>query len=151
PDSNFSRRGQNASEMGKARRNEGSRGRQAGKAEKRSQGFFQVEKSIPTQSSKKFMPNKAPAFQFYANDWLSSPRIMLMSAAQEGAYIRLLCIAWNDPDCSLPDDDEQLAILSRLGEGWFNGGSTLVRKCFNQHPEKPGRLVNLRLLEEREK
>lgn|SRR5262245_10154794 len=97
------------------------------------------------------MPNKAPAFQFYANDWLSSPRIMLMSPAQEGAYIRLLCIAWNDPDCSIPDDDAQLAILSRLGEGWLKGGSTLVRECFNQHPEKPGRLVNLRLLEERAK
>lgn len=95
--------------------------------------------------------NKAPAFQFYVNDWLSSPKIMLMTPAQEGAYVRLLCIAWGDPDCSIPDDDNQLAILSRLAEGWFNGGSTLVRECFEPHPNKPGRLVNLRLLEERRK
>lgn len=94
---------------------------------------------------------RSPAFQFYVNDWLSSSHIMLMTPAQEGAYIRLLCIAWNDPDCSIPDDDSQLAILSRLGEGWLNGGSLLVRKCFEPHPNKPGRLVNLRLLEERKK
>lgn len=95
--------------------------------------------------------SKSPAFQFYVNDWLSSPKIMLMTPAEEGAYIRLLCYAWSDPDCSLPDDDEELSALSRLGEGWFKGGSSKVRKCFEPHPEIPGRLVNQRLLEEREK
>jgi hypothetical protein len=38
-----------------------------------------------------------------------------------------------------------------MGEGWLNGGSALVRQCFQPHPEKPGRLVNLRLLKERKK
>ncbi|MCE7976331.1 MAG: DUF1376 domain-containing protein [Nitrospira sp. NTP1] len=95
--------------------------------------------------------NRAPAFQFYPNDWLSSPTIALMSPAEEGAYIRLLSYAWADPDCSLPDDDTALSQLSRLGEGWFKGGSTTIRKCFKEHPEKSGRLVNLRLLEERKK
>ena len=37
---------------------------------------------------------KSPAFQFYPNDWLSSPRITMMSPAEEGAYIRLLCYDW---------------------------------------------------------
>jgi uncharacterized protein YdaU (DUF1376 family) len=73
---------------------------------------------------------------------------MLMTPAQEGAYIRLLSIAWGSEDCGLPDDDTQLAVLSRLGEEWFNGGSTVVRKCFKQ---KNGRLYNERLLEERKK
>ena len=94
---------------------------------------------------------KSPAFQFYPGDWLSSPNVAMMTPEQEGAYIRLLCYAWADPDCSLPDDDEVLAKLSRLGEGWFNGGSTVVRKCFNQHPTKPERLFNQRLMKEREK
>lgn len=92
--------------------------------------------------------NLAPAYQMYANDWLSSPKIMLMSPAEEGAYIRLLNIAWNAPDCGLPDDDDQLAALSRLGEGWFKGGSTKVRDCFFS---KRGRLFNKRLLAERKK
>ena len=91
---------------------------------------------------------KSPAFQFYANDWLSSTRIMLMTPAEEGAYIRLLAIAWNSEDCSLPDDDEQLARLSRLGEAWFKGSSTVVRACFFS---KGGRLYNARLLSERKK
>lgn len=93
----------------------------------------------------------SPAFQFYPAEWLSSDNITLMTPAQEGAYIRLLCYAWNEPDCSIPDNDEQLAVLSRLGEGWFNGGSSVVRKCFVPHKTKSGRLVNLRLLEERKK
>jgi uncharacterized protein YdaU (DUF1376 family) len=95
--------------------------------------------------------NRPPAFQFYPNDWLSSLKITLMSPAEEGAYIRLLCYAWADADCSLPDDDTVLAQLSRLGEGWLNGASTVIRKCFEAHPEKEGRLVNLRLLEEKQK
>ncbi len=75
-------------------------------------------------------PKRAPAFQFYAGDHLGDPRIALMTPAQEGAYIRLLAYAWMDPDGSLPDDDEALAHLSRLAEGWFGGGSLRVRSCF---------------------
>ncbi len=93
----------------------------------------------------------SPAFQLYPNEWLASLNISLMTPAQEGAYIRLLCYAWSDPDCSLPDDDTILAQLSRLNEGWLKGGSTVIRKCFVSCPNKPGRLVNLRLLKEREK
>ena len=59
---------------------------------------------------------KSPAFQVYPGEWLSSQDIMLMTPSQEGAYIRLLFIAWLSDDCGLPDDDEQLASLSRLGD-----------------------------------
>jgi len=95
--------------------------------------------------------NRAPAFQFYPADWLSSPKVTTMTPGEEGAYIRLLCYAWADPDCTIPDDDEVLAKLSRLGEAGFNGGSTSLRKCFEAHPKKSGRLFNARLLEERKK
>jgi len=91
---------------------------------------------------------KSPAFQFYPNDWLGSTKIMLMTPAEEGAYIRLLCIAWNAPDCGLLDDDDQLATLSRLGEGWFSGGSEKIKSCFEK---KGDRLFNKRLLSERKK
>lgn len=95
--------------------------------------------------------NKSPAFQFYVNDWLSSTHISLMTPAEEGAYIRLLCYAWNDPDCSIPDNDETLSVLSRLGEGWLKGGSRVVRKCFQPHPTILGKLINIRLLKEKKK
>ena len=92
------------------------------------------------------MAKSFPSFSFYPNDWLGSQAVARMTPAQEGAYIRLLCYCWNDPDCSLPDDDDTLATLSRLGnEGWLEGGSTVVKVCFNQHPTKKGFLTNNKL------
>jgi uncharacterized protein YdaU (DUF1376 family) len=47
--------------------------------------------------------NKPPAFQFYVNDWLSSPHTRAMSLAQRGAYIDLLALSWPDGvDATLP-------------------------------------------------
>ena len=90
--------------------------------------------------------SKSPAFQFYPNDWLSSPKIMLMTPAEEGAYIRLLAICWMNGH--LPSDDESLAELSRLKEGWFNGSSVKIKKCFT---ERGSKLYNERLSKERGK
>jgi uncharacterized protein YdaU (DUF1376 family) len=92
--------------------------------------------------------NKPPAFQFYANDWLGSTQIMLMSPAEEGAYIRLLAIAWNDEDCCLPNDDEKLAKLSRLGKKWHSHSGAIIRKCFKV---KGNKIFNERLLKEKRK
>lgn len=89
---------------------------------------------------------KSPAFQFYPKDWLSSLNITLMTAEQEGAYLRLLCYCWDSGDCSLPNDDEQLIKMSRVSKG----GWEMVRKCFIPHPEKEGFLTNKRMLEELE-
>jgi len=71
-----------------------------------------------------------------------------MTPAEEGAYIRLLAHAWNSRDCAIPDDDETLSILSRLGPNW-EASSEILRACFR--PAKNGRLVNDRLLDERKK
>ena len=94
------------------------------------------------------MMNKPPSFQFYPADFLSSPAVAAMTAEEVGAYILLLSYAWASDDCGLPNDDETLSRLSRLGERWFNGGSTVVRACFT--PEGT-RLYNKRLLKERKK
>lgn len=95
--------------------------------------------------------NRPQAFQFYAKDWLSSKKIATMTLEEEGAYIHLLAHCWDSSDCTLPDDDAELAQLSRMGERWVNGGSVKLRNCFVTHPKKPGRLFNARLLEERKK
>jgi uncharacterized protein YdaU (DUF1376 family) len=54
--------------------------------------------------------NRAPAFQFYAKDWLDF-RVQRMSLAAQGAYLKLLCFMWNDSkdQCSIIDCDELLA------------------------------------------
>jgi uncharacterized protein YdaU (DUF1376 family) len=94
---------------------------------------------------------RSPAFQFYPGEWLSSTKVAMMNLAEQGAYLRLLCHEWADPHCTLPDDDEQLAVLSGLGEGWFNGGSVKIRACFQKHPKRPLRIFNVRLRLERRK
>jgi uncharacterized protein YdaU (DUF1376 family) len=83
----------------------------------------------------------------FVSDWLGSNRRALMTLEQQGAYMNLLCRQWADPDCSLPDDDNALARLSEMGEGWLKGGCHLVRKCFPKHPTQSGRIANARLLE----
>ena len=92
--------------------------------------------------------DKAPAFQFYADDWLGSTKIALMTPAEEGAYIRLLAHAWNSHDCAIPGDDETLAVLSRLGPKWMRSKHRIL-SCFRKR--KDGRYVNARLLKERAK
>jgi uncharacterized protein YdaU (DUF1376 family) len=91
---------------------------------------------------------KSPAFQFYADSWLSAKDILLMTPAEEGAYIRLLAIEWLEPDCGLPDNDDELAVLSRLGTSWEGRSRERVRAKFRA---ENGRLYNERLLEERRK
>lgn len=87
------------------------------------------------------------AFLLFVDDWLSSASIEAMTPAEEGAYTRLLCRAWQQADCGLPNDDEALARLSRLGQAWFAGSGAKIRQCFF---ENGSRLFNARLLRERE-
>lgn len=94
------------------------------------------------------MKGKPPSFQFYPTAWLSSKSILLMTPAEEGAYIRLLAHAWESEDCGLPDDDRALAILSRLGAKKWRRSAEKIRSCFFKHGDF---LFNKRLLEEREK
>ncbi|WP_346318205.1 DUF1376 domain-containing protein [Chitinophaga sp. YIM B06452] len=86
-----------------------------------------------------------PFFKFYPNDWLSAPEVILMTPAEEGAYIRLIALCWKEG--GLPDDDDQLAVLSRLGKAWTKSKDRL-RACF---VSVDGRLQHKRLLKEWEK
>lgn len=88
-----------------------------------------------------------PWFYFFPSDWLGSNKRAVMSLEQQGAYVNLLARQWSEPTCSLPDDDEVLAALSEMGEGWLKGGSQLVRKCFPPHPTLRARIANPKLLE----
>lgn len=85
-----------------------------------------------------------PDMPFLVNDWLSSTSIACMTPAEEGGFLRLLLHAWNDPDCTLPDDDRTLAALSRLGREWGKGSGQLIRAMFTPDPERPGRIFNVK-------
>jgi uncharacterized protein YdaU (DUF1376 family) len=89
---------------------------------------------------------KAPAFQFYAADYLADEKVGIMTLEQEGAYIRLLCYCWREG--SIPSDPE---VLSRLCKGASTSLLGLVVSCFKQHPTDPSRLIHWRLEAERAK
>jgi uncharacterized protein YdaU (DUF1376 family) len=82
-------------------------------------------------------------FPFFVNDFLASSKVALMSTEEIGAYILLLCHAWNDPTCSLPIASNSLSKLGRI-----SGDLSKIRACF---VERDGRLVNERLYVEWEK
>jgi uncharacterized protein YdaU (DUF1376 family) len=71
---------------------------------------------------------RAPAFQFYPDDYLSDDAVEAMSLAEQGAYMRLLCHAWKSkrPGC-LENDDDLLARLSRLGRKWRTSKARIIR------------------------
>lgn len=78
---------------------------------------------------------KAPAFQFYAGDFLVGTA--MMTAEEVGGYIRLLCYQWTQG--SIPDDD---ATIMRLA-GCSGNAVASIRHKFGINPA--GRLVNQRL------
>jgi uncharacterized protein YdaU (DUF1376 family) len=92
--------------------------------------------------------DKAPAFQFYPKDFLSDEDQAVMSCEQAGAYIRLICHAWNEG--SIPDDAMKCARLAGSEPKRFQAHVwPSVRVCFMATED--GRLVHGRLEKEREK
>lgn len=58
---------------------------------------------------------KSPSFQFYPSDWMEK-RVLRMSDAAQGVYMRLLCYMWNDSaeQCSIEKEDKVIAKLLGL-------------------------------------
>lgn len=50
-----------------------------------------------------------PWFQFHARDWLTDDKVMLMSLECQGAYLRLLCLQWENE--SIPNNEEAVATM----------------------------------------
>lgn len=79
-------------------------------------------------------------FPVYFSRWLASKAVSGMLPEQEGAFFRLLCIAMGDgtQEPHLDDDDDALALQSRLGDRWGKLGAK-VRKQFTK---RDGKLYN---------
>jgi hypothetical protein len=87
-------------------------------------------------------PGLVSDMPFLTDDWLLSPSIAAMTPSEEGGYVRLLCFAWRDPDCCLPDDDASLAGLSRLGPAWGGSSGVKIKRNFQPDPARPGFIFN---------
>jgi len=90
-----------------------------------------------------------PWFSFWVADWLSSETVTLMSLAGRGAYIHLLCRQWKADDCSIPDDEIQLARLLNVTPIEFKVIWAELAVCFPV--SEPGRRQNQRLKAELER
>ena len=87
--------------------------------------------------------SKAPAFQFYASDFLSDLNVQMMTMAQRGIYITLLAMEWIEG--SLPSNIQSLQILCRQHTN-FEEDWDAIKHCFY---EDNGRIYNRRLESER--
>jgi uncharacterized protein YdaU (DUF1376 family) len=92
---------------------------------------------------------KAPAFQFYVNDFKGDPDVDLLDNEQLGAYLRLMLTAWAQPEPGvLPLDDEKLSKWSRMGKRWASNREAILA-CFKRTDD--GRLVQKRMAAEHAK
>lgn len=86
-------------------------------------------------------------FRLFGMDFLSSRKVIHMNTPERGAYLQLLMLAWDDPDCSLPNNLQELKLMAGWTcEQW--GSFAKVRACLTKHPTVKGRLYNPRLYDE---
>ena len=84
------------------------------------------------------MPDQAPAFQFYAKDWLASSAVRRMTLSERGAYIDLLAHAWNEG--SIPNDAESLSSMLGVSKRVWK---TVARRVLARFTDRgDGTLVN---------
>lgn len=88
--------------------------------------------------------SKAPAFQLYVRDIISSPTIRVMSGESVKSYLYLLCFAWlSEPRGTLPDNDLTLAGMSGVSpDAWM----TIKSEVMQNFTLKDGRWTNEKLL-----
>ena len=81
-------------------------------------------------------------FKFYPQDWQASIKNSCFTLAQEGAYIRLLCRAWEHG--GIPDDTKKLATLLGVSRQEFEELWDGLAEKFVDHPDDTKSLVNPR-------
>jgi uncharacterized protein YdaU (DUF1376 family) len=96
------------------------------------------------------MKNPAPAFQFYASDYLCDEHVSAMTLEEQGAYVRALCVCWREE--TLPADPEILARVIGGGCSVDVAKTVLARfdpveRAFNERSTETERVHHWRLTE----
>ena len=89
---------------------------------------------------------RAPAFQWYAADYLADERVMQLTLASEAAYVRLLNYCWREG--SIPANPVLCAPMCKYADAKVIKPALAL---FMKAPDQPGRLIHKRLEEERAK
>jgi uncharacterized protein YdaU (DUF1376 family) len=94
--------------------------------------------------------NKSPAFRFYPGDFMSSPDVQAMDLHEVGAYMFLMCFAWESARHGyLPDQDDKLRRWAKMTrEQWTESREVLLAKF---PVVEEGWRANPRLVREAEK
>jgi uncharacterized protein YdaU (DUF1376 family) len=127
-----------------------------GENESSPSGASHTERALTTRAAKdsdrmadsESTTGRSPAFQFYPSDFLSDQNVIPMSLQERGAYITLICLAWQNP---LPADVSRLAALCGVPLPKFKKIWSALAVCFRPHPDNAQLLVHPRLEREREK
>lgn len=94
--------------------------------------------------------NRPHFFSFYPADFANDINVEAMSTLQVGAYLLLLCKAWQaDPPASLPNDDVVLARFARVELALWQEIKSGILSVFKEGTD--GRLHNKRLRKEYDK
>ena len=89
---------------------------------------------------------KAPAFQWYAAEYLADERVAQLSLESEAVYVRLLSYCWREG--TIPANPVQCAPLCKYADVKVIKPALTL---FMRAPGQPGRLIHKRLEGEREK
>jgi uncharacterized protein YdaU (DUF1376 family) len=88
-----------------------------------------------------------PFFAFWPRDFIADSQHM--TTQEIGASVLLICAAWLNPDCALPDDDKQLARITKCTMAqWIRIKETVLKSW---KVGTNGRLHQHRLDQERKK
>ncbi len=78
--------------------------------------------------------------KFYPADWLASVSASGLSLEEQGAYLRLLCTAWEHG--SIPADPKRLAAIVGVSRQEFDGLWEALRQKWVECADDAGRLTN---------
>lgn len=87
------------------------------------------------------MSDKAPAFQFYARDFLADGKVRLMSCEEVGAYLLLLLHQWTEGE--IPEEISALAVICRVTPAKMRRMWAHLDACFQI--DSDGKLRNPRM------
>lgn len=88
----------------------------------------------------------SPSFQFFPKDFLADENVALMTMAERGVYITLLCFCWTEG--SVPSSIQSIARLCSMSSGSIKKMWPTIQRCF---VETDNRFRHKRLDAEREK
>ncbi len=87
-----------------------------------------------------------PHFDFFPSDWQSDTSNAALTFEEQGVHMRLLCLLWDQDDCTLPDNDELIARWLKVSRRkWRQWRAVLIDGEFAVLCAENGRIFSKKL------